>query len=90
MTSSYTHSIPPPRFTILTTDGLVEAIGGLTVLDQSRHISENSSEVAYMNELFSHLSKPGKLITYAGVYVHLPSLRDDTIPTHAVHLKEAD
>ena len=83
-----------PRFAISTTDELIASVGQLAASDPSlaiqTHISENPAEVEYTKKLFSHLSREGKPITYAGVYDHYGLLRDNTILAHAVHLEEEE
>lgn len=83
-----------PRFAISTTDKLLGELRELSDSDHSlaiqTHISENPSEVEETKNLFSHLSKPGKPITYAGVYDHYHLLRDNTILAHGVHLEEEE
>ena len=92
--SPYVHPVLTPRFAISTTDRLLEKIRDLADSDPllaiQTHISENPSEVKRTKELFSHLSKPGKPITYAGVYDHYHLLRANTILAHAVHLEEEE
>ena len=92
--SPYVYPVLTPRFAISTTDKLLEKLRDLADSDPSltvqTHISENPSEVKYTKQLFSHLSKPGKPITYAGVYDHYHLLRDNTILAHAVHLEEEE
>ena len=92
--SRYVYPVLTPRFAISTTDKLLENIRDLAdsdpLLTIQTHISENPAEVKSTNELFSHLSKPGKPITYAGVYDHYHLMRDNTILAHAVHLEEEE
>ena len=83
-----------PRFAISTTNELIASLGQFAATDPSlaiqTHISENPAEVEYTKKLFSHLSREGKPITYAGVYDHYGLLRDNTILAHAVHLEEEE
>ena len=92
--SPYVYPVLTPRFAISTTDELLEKLRELADKDHcltiQTHISENPSEVKEVKELFSHLSEPGKPITYAGVYDHYHLLRDNTILAHAVHLEEEE
>jgi len=92
--SRYVYPVLTPRFAISTTEKLLGDIRDLAVSDPSlaiqTHISENPSEVEYTKKLFSHLSRPGKPITYAGVYDHYHLLRDNTILAHAVHLVDEE
>lgn len=92
--SPYIYPVLTPRFAISTTEQLITSVGQLAASDPSlaiqTHISENPSEVEYTKNLFSHLSKEGKPITYAGVYDHYGLLRDNTILAHAVHLEEEE
>jgi guanine deaminase len=92
--SPYVYPVLTPRFAISATDELLEKLGGFADSNPSlaiqTHISENPSEVKYTNQLFSHLSEPGKPITYAGVYDHYRLLRKNTILAHAVHLQEEE
>jgi guanine deaminase len=92
--SPYVYPVLTPRFAISTTDKLFEKIRELAdsdpLLAVQTHISENPAEVKRTKELFSHLSKPGKPITYAGVYDHYHLMRGNTILAHAVHLEEEE
>ena len=92
--SLYVYPVLTPRFAISTTDKLLEKIRDLADSDPrlaiQTHISENPSEIKRTKELFSHLSKPEKPITYAGVYDHYHLMRDNTILAHAVHLEEEE
>lgn len=92
--SPYVYPVLTPRFAISTTEELLKELRDFAGSDLSlavqTHISENPSEVEYTKKLFSHLSAPGKPITYAGVYDHYHLLRDNTILAHAVHLEEEE
>ena len=92
--SPYVYPVLTPRFAISATDELLGKLRDFADASPSlaiqTHISENPSEIKYTKELFSHLSKPGKPITYAGVYDHYHLLRNNTILAHAVHLEEEE
>ncbi|KAF9645292.1 guanine deaminase [Thelephora ganbajun] len=92
--SLYVYPVLTPRFAIATTDELLKRIRVLVdsdpLLTIQTHISENPSEVRRTKELFKHLSKPEKPITYAGVYDHYHLLRNNTILAHAVYLEEEE
>ena len=92
--SPYVYPVLTPRFAISTTDELLGKLRDFADSNPSvaiqTHISENPSEIKCTKELFSHLSKPGKPITYAGVYDHYHLLRHNTILAHAVHLEEEE
>ena len=92
--SPYVYPVLTPRFAIATTDELLKELRDLVDSDPflaiQTHISENPSEVEYAKILFSHLSRPGKPVTYAGVYDHYHLLRNNTILAHAVHFEEEE
>ena len=92
--SPYVYPVLTPRFAISATDELLGKLRDFADSNPSlaiqTHISENPSEIEYTKQLFSHLSKPGKPITYAGVYDHYHLLRKNTILAHAVHLEEEE
>jgi len=92
--SPYVYPILTPRFALSTTEELLGELRHLADSDHSltiqTHISENLTEVEETKKSFSHLSIPGRPITYAGVYDHYHLLRDNTVLGHAVHLEEED
>ena len=90
----YVYPVVIPRFAISTSDKLFNEIRDLVDSDPSltieTHISENLAEVEWNKQVFAHLSKPGKPITYAGVYDHYHVLRHNTILAHAIYLEEEE
>jgi len=78
-----------PRFAPSCTAELMGRLGRLraeTGLPVQTHISENTSEVALVAELFPRAGDG----SYAGVYDHFGLLAESTILAHAVHLSEGE
>ncbi|KIH88859.1 guanine deaminase [Sporothrix brasiliensis 5110] len=87
-----------PRFAPSCTGDLMGRLGRLHkegAWPIQTHISENTSEVALVKDLFKGIVPPSAgeadgLPSYAGVYDHFGLLTPQTILAHGVHLTEAE